>query len=231
MSVRIFKSILLAAAAVGSLVFFSRVELFRIGGPLMVPILVSSLLAFVLIFSKLIQLGSLGSPASDLLKKIFDLLDRRRIKEAIDLCDRQENPMARILKAGIMKYDLPKEDIRDAFSGALLLEMPQIEQHLSILVTVIQVVPLLGFVGTIVGLMNIFVVMQAKGASLATVGLADVSGGVWQALVCPAAAFLVVIPTLVATNYLTAKVRSFVEEAERASLELLGFLIERRLSL
>ena len=225
---RIIQVILIFLCVVSSLWFYQRAAWIHKGGPMMIPILWSSYFSFALMAAKIKQFARLNFDMEDFLKNIFEFLNRQRIKESIDFCDKVDHPMARILKAGIMKYDRPKDEIKEAMEDSFLFEIPELEDKLPILSALIQVVPLFGFLGTLIGLTNIFSVMEAKKMATLAVSLLDFSSGIWQAMICPMAGFLVTIPVLLVYNYFTNRIRTFTQEAEKGSTELLEFFMERR---
>ncbi len=211
------------------LLFFLKVELMRQGGPVMVLILLSSIFAVAVVIEKLGQFFAESAKTDILLKNIFESIDRQRIKEAIDNCNQADVSVGRVLRAGIIKYDRPKEEIRDAMQDAFDLEMPLLENKLSILSTIIQVAPLLGFLGTLIGLLDIFKAVSSGPGGLAAAGGIHFVPGIEQALICSVSSFIVAIPALVAYNYLNYKLKSIVEDIEFASTRLLNFLIDRRM--
>ncbi|MBI5872804.1 MAG: MotA/TolQ/ExbB proton channel family protein [Candidatus Omnitrophica bacterium] len=223
------KGILTALSVAVAVLIYLKVESIRMGGPVMVPLLLSSIFAFAIIIEKFVQFNKEGLNTQTLLKNIFESIERQRLKEAIDICDQANVGVARILKEGIMKYDRPKEEIKESMQDSFLYEMPLLEDKLPILVTLVQIAPLLGFLGTLVGLANIFSVIQARAARALPVSGIDFAQGIWQALICSMAGFLVAIPLLAASNYLANRVKLIAEQMERASTELLNFLIERRM--
>lgn len=231
MAQKVIKVILVLLSIICSYLIFLKVELFRMGGPIMAPILLTSILAFAVIIVKLRQFSIASIDAEIFLKNIFEQIERQRIKEAIELCDQVKNPFARILKAGIVKYDRPKDEIKEAMENSFLYELPLLEEYLPILLTIVQIAPLLGFIGTLGGIVKILVVIQAKALTLIPVSVIDLTTGIWEALLCTIAGFLVVIPVLIAHNYLTSRVKSFTEEMEKGATQLLAFLLERRMSL
>jgi len=228
MTNKITKVVFLLIALVLSFLVFQRVTWINAGGPLVIVILFLSFLSVALMAAKIRQFARLNLNIESFLKSIFEQLERQRIKEALDLCDRTDHPIPRILKAGIMKYDRPKDEIKEAMEDSFLFEIPILEDKLPALSALIQIVPLIGFLGSFIGFINIFGVIHAKKLAAAPVVLLDFSPGIWQALICPTAGFFVVIPALFVFNYLTNRVKVFINEAEKASTELLTFLIERR---
>lgn len=228
MAKNIAKIVFLFVGLILSFFIFQKVPWINAGGPLMVVILFLSILSIALMAAKIKQFARLNLNIGSFLKSIFEQLERQRIKEALDLCDRVDHPIPRILKAGIMKYDRPKDEIKEAMEDSFLFEIPILEDKFSVLSALIQIVPLIGFLGSFIGFINIFGVIHAKKLAAVPVVLLDFSPGIWQALICPTAGFLVAIPALFVFNYLSNRVKIFINEAEKASTELLAFLIERR---
>ncbi|MBU1869488.1 MAG: MotA/TolQ/ExbB proton channel family protein, partial [Candidatus Omnitrophica bacterium] len=147
-------------------------------------------------------------------------------KEAIQICDNTKSPVANILKAGILRYDRPRPQIIEAIEDASLYQVPRLQKNLPVLSTIAHISPLLGLLGTVVGMIRCFQVIQAKAALNQPVSPVDLAGGVWQALLATVAGLLVAIPTFVAYNYLVNRVNSIILEMEKASTELVNFLTE-----
>lgn len=226
----ILRFLLLLASLFASFLIFLKSPLYQRGGWMMIPLIFTSIFSFGIIFGKMRQFSRNSMDVSAFLKNVFELIERQRIKEAIDACDASDTSVARVIKAGIMKYDRPKDDIREALQNAFLYEVPRLEVHLSLLSTLADVVPLLGFAGTLSGLMKIFQAMEAKSASLVALAVSDVAPGLWEALLCAAAGFLLAIPLLIAHNYLTDRVNAFAQTMEISAAEFLAFLMDRRVS-
>ncbi len=224
----IIGAMILFSVAVTFLIF-NKVEIIRMGGPVMMLIILSSIIALTVIIEKISQFSKESIDPNALMNSIIESIERQRIKEAIDLCDQTNTAFARVIKAGIVKYDRPKEEIKEAMQDAFLYENPVLEEKLPILATILQVVPLFGFLGTLLGLMEIFKSVYSKvGYVMPQAGIHFVSG-IAQALICSVSAFLVAIPVLVAYNYLEYKVKSLTQEIEQVSTRLLSFLIDRRM--
>ncbi|MFA5039788.1 MAG: MotA/TolQ/ExbB proton channel family protein [Candidatus Omnitrophota bacterium] len=211
-----------------SVVMYARNDFFRSGGWVMVLILFSSILGFGLIFAKARQLLISRIPAAPFVKDIFEKLERQRIKEAIDLCDKANAPLSRVLRAGIMKYDLSRDEIRESMDNTLACEQPALEEHLPVLAALVEVLPLLGFLGTFLGLAEIFQAIQFREAASLSPGLRDISAGLWQMLVPPIVGMTVLIPLLLGYYFLSSKLKALLEDIRLSSKELLAFLLERR---
>ena len=152
------------------------------------------------------------------------MLRRDGFVEALTLCDHTPGPAARLLAAAIRAYERGDDDIRKAVDDAALEEIPKLERHINLLSTLGFVLPLIGFLGTVLGMMKVFQVAQTNEAFSAT----DIAGAVNMALISTAAALAVAIPCYLAYNYLIARVNLITLDMEKASLEMLGFIERRR---
>jgi biopolymer transport protein ExbB len=196
----------------------------------MVPILFCSVFGLMLIAAKTRQTVLFGASQDAFMKATIELLERQRIKEALDACDKTGTPMSRVVKAGIMKYDRPKDEMKHAMDDAFLYELPLIEEYMDPLMTTLQATPFLGFLGTLVGCMDLLRGVQGRMAAGYAAGWDIFGPGLWQILICATTAFSIVVPLLLGYNFLTSRLRSVVRDVEKASTELLGFFMERRIS-
>ena len=199
-------------------------QLLMAGGPVMIPILLCSIIALAIIISKFLYFQRIQTDIYQLKNKIFELVKDNKIKEVIELCDRDPSPVAKILKAGVLKFGCPREEIKEAMEGVSLYEVPHLEKNLNLLATVANVTPLLGFLGTVAGMITIFYTIQSQSASMNPVTPGDLAGGIWQALLTTAAGLMVAIPTFIAYNYCVSRVNTFVLDMERGGTELVNFL-------
>jgi biopolymer transport protein ExbB len=198
-------------------------QVFLAGGPLMWPILLCSIFALAIILEKLWYLYKAKIDTQEFLGAILDKIKHHQIKEALLLCDSTDNPISRILKAGILKYDRPRPQIKEAIEDASLYEIPRAERNLTALATIAHILPLLGLLGTVTGMIRCFQVIQSKAGS---VSAGDLSGGIWEALLTTVLGLVVAIPAFVAYNYLVSRINSFILEMEKAATELVNFLTE-----
>jgi len=201
-------------------------QIFLAGGPVMWPILLCSIFALAITLEKFWHLQKIKIDAQDFLNKILDKMKHHQVKEAIEICDKTPCPTANILKAGILKYDRPKTQIKEAIEDASLNEIPGLEKNLPALATIAHISPLLGLLGTVTGMIRCFQATQAKAASLRPVLPADLAGGVWEALLATVLGLIVAIPAFVAYNYLVSRVNNYILEMEKVSTELVNFLTE-----
>jgi len=220
---------ILCVCLASSVILYLQNPLLRLGGWAVVPVLFCSLLGFAVVFAKIRQLASVRLDASAFLKQLFEKLERQRLKEAIDLCEETDVPLSRVLRAGIIKYDHGKDEIRESMDNALRYEGPALGQYMALLSTLLDVLPLLGFLGTLLGIAEIFHVFEARQAVSLSVGLGDITGGVWQMVLAPLLALTVLVPLYVAFRFLSAQIRIVEEDIDISCRELLSVLLERRM--
>ncbi|MBM3244228.1 MAG: MotA/TolQ/ExbB proton channel family protein [Candidatus Omnitrophica bacterium] len=201
-------------------------QVFLSGGPVMWPILLCSIFALTIIIEKFWYLHKISIDVQEFLSRILEKMKHHQVKEAIEICDSTKSPVASILKAGILKYDRPKQQIKEAIEDSSLHEIPRLEKNLSALATIAHVSPLLGLLGTVTGMVRCFQTIQAKATSFHPVSPGDLAGGIWEALLTTVAGLIVAIPAFVAYNYLVSRVNYFILEMEKAATELINFLTE-----
>lgn len=197
------------------------------GGPIMYLIALTSVIGFAVVIERLYHLYRARIDTKKFMEGISGALRRNRVMEAIEMCDQTPGPIASILKAGILKHDRPKQEIKESIEEAGLHEIPRLEKNLGILGTVANIAPLLGLLGTVTGMVKAFQVVQQKAGALNPVSPGDLAGGIWEALLTTVFGLIVAIPAIVAYNYLVTKVDSFVLEMESSATELINLLSDR----
>jgi len=202
-------------------------SLIQKGGPLMYLIILCSILAFAVILERLYHLYRAKINTGKFMDEIVDILRRNRIMEALDVCDKTPGPIAHILKAGIMKHDRPKTEIREAIEDTATHEVPLLEKNLGVLATIAHISPLLGLLGTVVGMVRAFQVIQEKATLLQPVNPGDLAGGIWEALITTVAGLSVAIPAYVAYNYLVSRVDGLVLDMEKSASDLVNILTQK----
>jgi biopolymer transport protein ExbB len=197
------------------------------GGPVMYPIIICSIIATAIVIERVYHLRRAKIDTRKFMDEIANVLRRNKIMEAIEICDKTPGPIAHILKSGILKHDRPKQEIKEAIEEAGLYEVPRMEKNLTALATIAHISPLLGLLGTVVGMVGCFQVIQQKSTSLNPVSPGDLAGGIWQALITTVAGLAVAIPVYVAYNYLISRVNHLVIDMERSSTDLMNILAQR----
>ena len=197
------------------------------GGPIMYLIILCSILAFAVALERLYQLYRARIDTKDFMSKIATTLKRNKIMEAIEMCNNTPGPIAHIMKAGILKHDRPRSEIREAIEDTGVHEVPRLEKNLSVLATIAHIAPLLGLLGTVTGMVKAFQVIQEKATSLYPVNPGDLARGISEALITTVAGLSVAIPTFVAYNYFVSRVDGFVLDMEKSATDLLNILTTR----
>lgn len=190
------------------------------------PILICSIFAVAIILEKFWCLHKIKIDTQEFLAAILEKMKRHQVKEALQICDTTNSPISNILKAGILKYDRQRIQIKEAIEDASLYEIPRLEKNLSLLATIAHISPLLGLLGTVTGMVRCFQTIQAKATAFSPVSPGNLAGGIWEALLTTVAGLVVAIPTYVAYNYLVSRINNFILEMEKASTELVNFLTE-----
>ena len=200
-------------------------ELMQKGGPLMWLIALCSVTALGAFLERLIAFHRAFIHVGDLLRGLANLLRRGNYAEALQECASTPGPVARVAHAMILKHDAPRSELREVAQEAGQLELPKLERNLAFLTTVAYVTPLLGLLGTFLGLLDAFQQIAA-GSGYATA--ADIANGVYESLLTAAASLAVAIPAFVAQSYLSARVNDFIHDMERTGIEILAVLDEIR---
>ncbi|MCY3927030.1 MAG: MotA/TolQ/ExbB proton channel family protein [Acidobacteria bacterium] len=193
-------------------------KLMNEGGPVMWPLLAFSVIALAVVGERLYALWRARINVHEFLPKVRKaLVVNRSIRDAVKVCEEYRGPVASILKAGLMKYGQPKEDIEKTIENAALFEMGRLERGLAVLATTANVAPLLGFFGTVTGMMAGFDALAAQGLS----NPGAVATGIKEALTTTAGGLAVAIPTQLAYNYFMSRINKFVRDIETAANMLL----------
>ena len=193
------------------------------GGPLMWLILALALVALAVFLEKTFHYHRAQINTTDFLNGIRNSLKRGNVNEATALCDETPGPVAQIVKAAIVNHDRPRDEIREGVQDVARTEVARLERRLVVLATVAQIAPLIGFLGTVFGMIQMFKVIQE--AQLPSPG--QLAGGVWQALYTTAGGLVVAVPAYIAYNYLVSRVHNLVLDMEKAANEIVSFLTRR----
>jgi biopolymer transport protein ExbB len=203
-------------------------DMIQKGGPVMYLIVILSIIAFGIVLERIYNLNRARIDAQKFMDEIIKHLKRNKIIEAIEMCNQTPGPIAHIIKAGILKHDRSKAEIKEAIDEAAQLEIPRLEKHLPIIATIAHIAPLLGLLGTVSGMIKAFQIIQAKALTMTPVNPGDLSGGIWEALLATLAGIAVAIPSYVAYNYLVNQVDNLVYDMEKSATDLVNLLSSRR---
>jgi biopolymer transport protein ExbB len=201
------------------------IDFMRDGGILMWPILFVSVVALGITIERFISLRRATIDTRVFMSTVRQVLREGQTEEAIHICDQTDVPVSRILRAGLLKNERPKADIRDAIEDAGNLEIPRLERYLSALATCATVAPMMGLLGTVQGIIMAFAQIQNKRGQ---VNPGDLAEGISTALYTTAFGLAVAIPVLVVYNYFVTRVENMVVEMEISSSELVDLLTQGR---
>lgn len=191
------------------------------GGPMMLLLLLVGAFAVAVFIERLLYYHRAHIHTSEFLAGVRNVLKRDNVVEALSICDATPGPVPRLVKTAILSRDRGRDGVREALEEAGLVEVPRLEEKLNVLATIAQITPLMGFLGTVFGLMRIFSELQASGPYAHA---AQLSGGVWEALICTALGLGIAIPAYAGYNYLVSRVNTIVTDMERASSEILNLV-------
>ncbi|MGH9381347.1 MAG: MotA/TolQ/ExbB proton channel family protein [Thermoanaerobaculia bacterium] len=193
------------------------------GGAMQAPYVMWFLLAFsvvavVFIIERWWNLRRARINVNEFLAKLRKaLIVNKSIRDAVKVCEQYRGPVASIVKAGLLKYGAPKEDVEKTIENAALFEMGRLERGLVVLATVANVAPLLGFFGTVTGMIRSFDALAREGLS----NPAAVAVGISEALITTAAGLAIAIPTQLFYNYFMSRINKFVRDIETSTNMLL----------
>ena len=197
--------------------------LWRDGGWMMWPLAFCALVGLIIIVWKLIDLTGKSMRTRRFLNDVDELIAQRKINEALALSRDSNTPAGRILAAGLERHDEGSERVMKAIENVGLIEMAGLESGLVWLATVSNVAPLLGFLGTVIGMIAAFAAIEAAGEVEATV----VASGIKIALITTAAGLAIAIPINIAHNYFVTRVDRLVLDMEESAQKMVDALHDR----
>jgi len=198
-------------------------EILAKGGWVMILIALSSIAILTIFVERFFTLRSVKINARSFILHVRNLLLKKQLDEALKTAKLTPGPVAAITKSALEKYKRPKEEIKEAIETAGRGQIYQLEKYLGSLATLAAITPMLGFLGTVTGMIKAFMKIEALGGN---VGPGVLAGGIWEALVTTAAGLLVGIIAIIFYNYLQGQVERLVFEMEDSSNDLLEMVRE-----
>lgn len=187
------------------------------GGVIMVPLLIGSVLGLAIVIERAFGLRSRKVLVPEIVSSIGKIGSMEDVRVAERICEANVGPFANIVLAAVRNQDLTKEELKEAILDQGRQEVRVLERGLVMLETIASAAPLLGLMGTVIGMIKVFNVISAKGLGQANV----LSGGISEALITTVTGLAIGIPALVAFNYFTNKAESLVMDIEKYSSTLL----------
>jgi biopolymer transport protein ExbB len=196
---------------------FPLLETFQKGGPVMWPLLLLSVIALGFIIERFVHYRKAGINTDEFLRSINEVLKKHDYEAAEELCEQTRGPIASIISSGLRRVEKGKSEVERAIEQAGGLELARLERGLTALSAIYQIAPMMGFLGTVYGMIVSFDVIAKQGLNNPQL----VAGGISQALITTATGLAIAIPVMAAYNFYVAKVNRMVLEMEESSSLLL----------
>jgi len=196
------------------------IEVFNKGGVLIYPLLVLMVWGLVIIVMKWFSLRRENIIKPGAVKEVERLLLAKKVPEATAFCKQNSAPMTRILGAAILNHDKGEGELKEILEEAGRQEVPKIRSQLTTLGTIASVAPLLGLLGTVLGMISVFSELSQD----ANVNASALAGGISEALITTACGMAIAMPTLAFYNYFTTQVQNLIVEIEKVSLHMVAVL-------
>jgi len=197
-------------------------SLFAKGGPVMWLLVLLGLAALVIFIERALYLHRGQIRSTEFLNGIKNLLQKGRLMEALTLCEETPGPVAALIKAGLRHAGDDEQAMKFAVQEAALTEIPALERRIGTLAAIAQVAPLLGLLGTLLGMIKTFWLFNQTG-NYATPAV--LSGGMSEALLTAATGLAVAIPVHLGRHFLSGRVRALVSDMEWVGNELMRYLL------
>ncbi len=198
-------------------------ELTLKGGPVMIPIALCSVVGVYIFVERYLTLQKASKIDENFMPGIKDHMMNGNIAAAKALCKQTDSPIARMIEKGIERIGKPLRDIEASIENVGKMELFKLERGVGILATVAGLAPMLGFFGTVTGMVKAFYVMANAGNNISVTLL---SGGIYEALVTTVAGLAVGIPALIAYNWIIGLIENIVNKMEANSIEFIDLLQE-----
>lgn len=202
---------------------YSLIELAAKGGWLMWVLLALSIIAIYIFGKKLWMIVQAGKIDKDFMMDIRDYLHEGKIKSALTLCSKYDAPVARMVEAGVQRYGKPLNDVQAAVENVGNVEVARLEKGLPYLATIAGGAPMIGFLGTVTGMVRAFFDMANAGNNI---DISLLSGGIYTAMITTVGGLIVGILAYFGYNYLTARISNLVYNMESATINFMDVISE-----
>ncbi len=193
------------------------------GGWIMIPILLLSVIAVYIFFERLFAIQRAAKDDASFMNRIKENIAAGKVEDALSYCRQIDTPVSRMIEKGINRIGRPLNDINAAIENVGKLEVSKLEKNLATLATTSGAAPMIGFLGTVIGMIRAFYDMANAGANI-DVGL--LSNGIYTAMVTTVAGLIVGIVAYLAYNLLVARVEKVVNQLEARATEFMDLLYE-----
>ena len=196
-------------------------ELFNKGGWLMWVLLLLGGFTIFIFVERFLAIRKASLLDMHFMNRIRDYISEGKIDSAVNLCKKTDTPIARMVEKGIERLGRPMNDVQTAIENVANLEVSKLENGLPFLATIAGGAPMIGFLGTVMGMVQTFMDMSAAGG---TVDMALLSGGMYIAMVTTVGGLIVGIPAYFGYNYLVARIEKVVFRMEANSIAFMDIL-------
>lgn len=193
------------------------------GGWIMLLLLLMSLLAIYIFIQRLLVIRRAGKEDESFMNRIKDYIHDSKVESALKLCRSTNTPSARMIEKGITRLGRPMNDVMVAIENVGNHEVAKLEKGFPVIATIAAIGPMVGFLGTVTGMVRAFFDMANAGTN---VDITLLSGGIYEALVTTVGGLVVGIIALIAYNYLVSQVDKVVNNMEVSTMEFLDLLNE-----
>ena len=211
------------AAPVSQEMNFSLIEMATKGGWLMIVLLILSIMAIYIFGNKWWLIRKASKIDKNFMKDIHDMIHEGKIKSAIALCQKYDSPVARLVEKGIERIGRPLQDIQTAVENMGNVEIARLEKGLPMLATIAGGAPMIGFLGTVSGMIQAFFRMSTAGNNI---DITLLSGGIYEAMVTTVGGLFVGIIAYFGYNFLTSQISNLVFKMESTTIEFIDMLHE-----
>jgi biopolymer transport protein ExbB len=195
-------------------------SLFARGGPMMWILLLLGVVGLMLFIERTLYLHRGQIRSTSFVGGIKNILAKRRLLEALTVCEETPGPVAAVVKAALLHANDDEVKMRFAVQEAALVEIPSLERRLGTIAAIAQVSPLVGLLGTLLGMIVTFRAFQHDYETASAL-----SAGMWQALLSTAASLMVGIPAHLAHHFLSGRVRAILRDVEWSGNEIMRYLL------
>ncbi len=192
------------------------------GGPMMIVLLIMTVAGVVLFVERLLFLHRGQIRSASFVDGIKNILAKRRVMEALTVCEETPGPVAAVTKAALLNVHADADKMRFAVQEAGIIEIPALERRLESIAAIAQIAPLVGLLGTLLGMATTFHAFMTSGAEYATASA--LSEGMWRALLVSIGGLTIAIPAHLGYHFLSGRVRAIVSDVEWAGNEIMRFL-------
>jgi biopolymer transport protein ExbB len=196
-------------------------DIFLKGGFIMWFILLSSVIGLAVSIDRFIMLRKAKINVPAFMVRIRGFIKKKDISGAISYCMQEKSPVANIVRKGLKKYKYGHDRVKDAIENAGSQEVSKLEKGLSVLASVAGIAPLLGFLGTVTGMIQAFMTIQDLAGAA---NPSDLAGGIWEALITTAFGLIIGIPAFALYNYFLSAVKKLVGEMETVANDVIDVI-------